>query len=221
MYTWLLHVLLLQEPLPKPKIKIGIPPPNKTLPTPPRPPPQSHPPTDNLKVRDLAFRFEISMSTVSHYVTIWICFLYHHLKELDRTPSVEQVMGTLLKSFRQQYPTTYAIIDGSEIVIQTPSDLHVQSSTWSQYKHHNTAKFLIGCTPNGAVSFISQVFVGSISEVELTKMSGFLTTLEDKPGISIMADWGFTIMDLLQKLNIELNMPPFLEGKWQFSTEKV
>ena len=46
-------------------------------------------------------------------------------------------------------------------------------------------------------------------------MSGFLTTLEDKPGISIMADQRLTIMDLLQKLNIELNMPPFLEGKRQ------
>ena len=52
-------------------------------------------------------------------------------------------------------------------------------------------------------------------------MSGFLTTLKDKPGISIMADWGFTIEDLLQKLNIELNMPPFLQGKRQFTTEKV
>ena len=64
------------------------------------------------------------MSTVSRYVTIWICFLYHHLKELDWTPSVEQVMGTSPNSFRQQYPTTYAIID--EIVIQTSSDLLVQ-----------------------------------------------------------------------------------------------
>ena len=47
----------------------------------------------NLKVQDLAFRFGIS-SSVSHYVTTWICFLYHHFKELDWSPSVEQVMGT-------------------------------------------------------------------------------------------------------------------------------
>ena len=30
----------------------------------------------------------------------------------------------------------YAIIDGSEVFIETPSDLHVQLSTWSPYKHH-------------------------------------------------------------------------------------
>ena len=175
----------------------------------------------NLKLKDLAFRFGISTSTVSRYITTWICFLYHHLKEINWTPSVEQVQGTLPHSFRKQFPNTFAIIDGSELFLQTPSDLFVQSSTWSQYKHNNTAKFLIACTPNGSISYISPVFVGSISDVELTKNSGFLTTLQDKPGVSIMADRGFTIKDMLKELNIDLNMPPFLEGKPQFSSEDV
>ena len=131
------------------------------------------------------------------------------------------MQGTLPHSFRKQFPNTFAIIDGSELFLQTPSDLFVQSSTWSQYKHNNTAKFLIACTPNGSISYISPVFVGSISDVELTKNSGFLTTLQDKPGVSIMADRGFTIKDMLKELNIDLNMPPFLEGKRQFSSEDV
>ena len=84
----------------------------------------------------------------------------------------------------------------------------MQSSTWSQYKHQNTAKFLVVCTPNGAVSYLSPLYVGSISDVELTRVSGFLTKLENKPGISIMADRGFTIKDLLSKLGVELNIPP-------------
>ena len=66
----------------------------------------------------------------------------------------------------------------------------MQSSTWSNYKHHNTIKFLVACTPNGAICFISPVFVGSISDVELTKLSGFLEVIKDKPGIAIMADRG-------------------------------
>ena len=88
----------------------------------------------------------------------------------------------------------------------------MQLSTWSQYKHHNTAKFLIACTPNGAISFISPVYVGSISDVQLTRCSGFLETLKDKPRISIMADRGFTIKDIL---NVALNLPPFMEGRSQ------
>ena len=107
----------------------------------------------NLKVLDLAFRFGISPASVSRYFTTWICFLYHHLKEIDWMPSVEQVLGTLPPSFRERCPSTFAIIDASEIFIETPSDLHMQSSTWSSYKHHNTAKFLIACTPNGCISW--------------------------------------------------------------------
>ena len=55
------------------------------------------------------------------------------------------------------------------------------------------------------------MYVGSISDVELTRVSGFLSTLEGKQGISIMADRGFTIKDMLKELHIELNVPPFLE----------
>ena len=97
----------------------------------------------------------------------------------------------------------------------------MQSSTWSQYKHHNTVKFLVACIPNGAICYISPVFVGSISDVELTRVGGFLTTLQDKPGVSIMADKGFTIKHMLKELNIELNIPPFLERKQQLPPEEV
>ena len=147
--------------------------------------------------------------------------MYHHFKEIDWMPSVDQVLGTLPAAFKEKFPTTYALIDGSEVFIETPSDLHMQSSTWSQYKHHNTVKFLVACTPNGAICYVSPVYVGSISDIELTRTSGFLTTLEDKPGISIMADRGFTIKDLLKDLNIGLNIPPFLDGRQQLPPTEI
>ena len=68
---------------------------------------------------------------------------------------------------------------------------------------------------------MSPLYVCSISDVELTRVSGFLTKLENKPGISIMADRGFTIKDLLSKLGVELNIPPFLEGRQQLPAEEV
>ena len=175
----------------------------------------------NLRQKDLAYRFGISTSVVSRYITTWICFLYHHLSEIEWMPSIDQVSGTLPHAFKDKFPSTYAFIDGSEIFMETPSDLHMQSSTWSAYKHHNTAKFLVACTPNGAISFMSPLYVGSISDVELTDISGFLTKLEDKPGISIMADRGFTIKDLLSKLGVNLNIAPFMEGRQQLPAEEV
>ena len=97
--------------------------------------------------------------------------------------------------------------------------------SWSQYKHHNTAKFLVACTPNGAISYVSPLDVGSISDVELTRICGFPTKLEDKPGISIMANQGFTVKDtctcMLEKLGIGLNMPPFMEGRQQLPSEEI
>ena len=175
----------------------------------------------NLKLTDLAFRFNISPSQTSRYITTWVFSLYNHLREINWMPAVNQVLGMQQSSFKAKFPTTYAIIDGSDVFIQTPSDLHMQSSTWSQYKHHNTVKFLVACTPNGTVCFISPVYVGSISDVELTRVSGLLSALENKPGISIMADCGFTIKDMLKELKIDLNIPPFLDGRSQLPPEKI
>lgn len=93
--------------------------------------------------------------------------------------------------------------------------------TWRQYKHHNTTKFLVACTPNGAICFVSPLHVGSISDVELTHLSGFLHKLEDKPSISIMADRGFTVKDMLAELNIDCNIPPFMEGRCQLPSDEV
>ena len=70
---------------------------------------------------------------------------------------------------------------------ETPCDLQYQCSTWSNYKHHNTAKFIVACTPNGAISFVSPLYVGSISDVELTRVSGFIESWSGKTGVSIMA----------------------------------
>ena len=142
------------------------------------------------------------------------------MKEIDWMPTVSQVKGTLPAAFRERFPTTYAIIDGSEVFIETPSELPMQSSTWSQYKHHNTVRFLVACTPNGAISYVSPVYVGSISDVERTRTCGFLDALKDKQEVSIMADKGFPVRDLLRKINVGLNIPAFLNEK-QFSAEDV
>ena len=125
--------------------------------------------------------FEVKFTTERSCQTIWhfnfVNISVHNnldllfIQEVDWMPCVDQLRGTLPTSFHERYHTTYAIIDGSEIFLETPSDFHMQSSTWSSYRHHNTARFLITCTPNGAVSFISPLLVGSISDA---KFSGFI-----------------------------------------------
>ena len=175
----------------------------------------------DLSVRDIAFRFQISSTTVSRYFITWVCFLYQELREIEWFPSKDQVAGTLPFSFRERYPTTVSIIDASEVFIQTPPDLMLQSTAWSNYKHHNTMTFLVACTPNGAISFISQMFLGSVSDPVLTQNCGFFNKLDGMSGVSVMADRGFTVKEALAKLGVELNLPPFMEGRTQLPADEM
>ena len=119
-----------------------------------------------------------------------------------------------------KYPTTFAIIDGSKVFIETPSDLQMQSSTWSNYKHHNTAKFFDTMHTEWS-SLLHLTTVCSISDVELTRVSGFIQKLEGRGRISRMADQGLIIKDMLHKIGVDLNIPPFLEGQKQLPAEEV
>ena len=64
----------------------------------------------------------------------------------------------------------------------------------------NTFKSLIGITPSGAICFVSSLYSGSISDIQLTRQSGLLASLEK--GDSVMADKGFDISDLLLPLDV-------------------
>ena len=74
--------------------------------------------------------------------------------------------------FLEKYLTTRIIIDVTEFAIAKLVNPDVQSATWSSYKNRNTLKILVGCTPNGALSFLSDVIGGPVSDKELTRKSG-------------------------------------------------
>ena len=131
-------------------------------------------------------------------------------------PSRLHINSLMPDSFRSLYPSTRCIIDCTEFPIQIPSDPDTQRATWSTYKNRNTFKALVGITPYGSISFLSQLYGGSVSDQEITKTSGFLDLLE--PNDSIMADKGFTIEDLCEERKASLNIPPFIQsGKHTFT----
>lgn len=89
--------------------------------------------------------------------------------------------------------------------------------TFSTYKNHNTYKALVGISPSGAITFVSQLF---LSDKQLTRKSGLLDLLEH--GDSIMADQGFNIQDDVTLLGVLVNIPPFLtKGKSQFDASEL
>jgi len=126
-----------------------------------------------------------------------------------RWPSKGEIKSHIPSSF-SKYPDTRVIIDCTEFFIEKPSSPSAQKATWSDYKHHNTVKLLVGITPSGAFSFISKLWSGSTSDRRVTQESGLIDLLEE--GDHVMADRGFTIRDLLTKRGVKLNMPPFTKG---------
>lgn len=145
---------------------------------------------------DLALRFGISQSTVSRMVVTWINLLYHNLKAIERFPPrhIRHIVKKYMPEvFKNEYPNTQLILDATEFFVERPSLLS-QACTFSTYKNRNTIKVLVGITPSGAVSFVSQAYEGSISDRKLVELSGLLDKLE--AGDEVMADKGFTIQDL-------------------------
>lgn len=172
-----------------------------------------------LFVQDLAHRFNISISSVSRKVTTWANYLYFVLGNQPIWPSREAINFHMPDAFKELYPQTRVILDCTEIFVQTPSSLLLQSQLYSSYKSNTTLKGLVGIAPHGAVTFVSALFTGSVSDKEITRCSGVLDLLERND--VVMADKGFDIDDLIEAKGAKLNIPPFLQNQSQFSVRDV
>ena len=167
----------------------------------------------------LAYLYGISQATVSRIVITWVNVLYLRFKDIPLWPSREMIDKYMPEQFKEKYPSTRVVIDCTEIKCQMPTSLLLNSELFSTYKNHTTLKALVGITPGGAFSFISQLYTGHISDREIVRRSGFLDQQFDSDD-SVMADKGFTIEDLLPP-GIKLNIPPFLGSQGQMSPEDV
>lgn len=169
---------------------------------------------------DLAYRFgDINESTISRNFNHVLDVLYNCLKPLIKWPDREDLQKTMPMDFRKHAPNCVAIIDCFEIFLECPSNPLAKAQTYSSYKHHNTVKYLIGITPQGTVSFISDGWGGRVSDKHLTEESGFLEYL--LPGDLILADRGFDIRESVGLYCAMVKLPAFTKGKKQLSGIEV
>jgi hypothetical protein len=168
---------------------------------------------------DLAERFNCSVATVSRKVITWANLLYFVLGSWNIWLPKDVIQARMPESFKDKYSSTRVIIDCTEIKTQVPKSLVLNSQLYSHYKGANTFKGLIGIAPHGAVTFVSCLYTGCMSDVEITKLSGLIELLEKND--SLMADKGFTIEKLLKDHDVALNIPPFLHSNQSFTPAEV
>lgn len=168
---------------------------------------------------DLAYRFGICVSLVSKIVTTWIQFMYLQFSTLKKPMfATREIVARTLPSCFKKFKGIRSIIDCTEFFVEQASNFEQQGNLYSSYKSHGTYKVLIGISPTGAVMFVSDAYEGSISDVEIVKQSGFLDHLE--AGDLVLADRGFTIREILAEKGVDLNIPPFLNGRKKLTAEE-
>ena len=137
----------------------------------------------------------MSVSTLSRLISEWLTVMDVQLSPLISCPETEEdLWKTMPQCFKYSFGTrTTVIIDCLKIFIHQPSNLHAHTQTFSNYKHHNTIKVLIGITRQGTISFVSEAWGGRTSANCLTEHLGFLKLLKPGGRPEMMADRGFTI----------------------------
>ncbi|KAH9642671.1 hypothetical protein HF086_011028 [Spodoptera exigua] len=132
----------------------------------------------------------------------------------------KNIIKNLPIAFRHNHYNVSCIIDCLEIDIQKPSKALYQALTWSDYKKGNTVKYLISCTPNGLVNYVSQGFGGRTSDVTIVENCSFLNGLQ--PGTIILADRGFKHLEpLLQAKGMKLLRPPSVRAGAKLTKSEV
>lgn len=169
--------------------------------------------------RDLAFRFQVSVSTVSDILITWTNYLYVMLGSLPIWVSKDKIYQNLPESFKGEYEDVRGIFDCTEIKCDMPKDYQTHSELYSDYKSHDTYKGFICISPNGWVTFVSHLFPGRISDREIMIKSNFLSLVER--GDKYLADKGFDVHDLIAFKGATLYIPPKRQSvKDQFTKEE-
>lgn len=163
---------------------------------------------NDFSFRELGYKFNVSESTASHYFHKCLFVMYCKLKHLIVWPTREQLWETTPAEFKEAFGSNFVtILDCFEVYTEMPSDKKAAGQLFSSYKHHHTIKILLGITPHGAISFVSNAFVGRASDKFVTQKSKILDHI--LVGDIVMADRGFLIEDSLEKIHAHLKIPAF------------
>ena len=119
----------------------------------------------NCPMQDLAYRFKVSVSTISRIFFKWITVMQNRLYHLILRPDRDALMKIIPACYQTSYEKKLQLL---LIVLRSSLRdrqicMHVLC-TWSSYKHRNTVKVLLGTPSQGMISFLSDTWRGRRSD---------------------------------------------------------
>ncbi|PFX16153.1 hypothetical protein AWC38_SpisGene19581 [Stylophora pistillata] len=137
---------------------------------------------------------------------------------MTTVPSREKNKLCLPSSFAE-YSSCQIVIDCTDIEIAAPKLMSQQNATCSTYRGMNSFKVITGVAPNEVITYVTDLFPGSVSVNVMVKESGFRKHLS--AGDLVLTDKGFIISDVVPR-GVSVNIPPFLNnGKFTESEARA
>ena len=125
--------------------------------------------------RDLAHRFDGSISTVSDVVVTRANILNILLGSLPVWPSKEKIKEHLPDSFKGKSENVRGILDCTELKCELPKEYQRHSEMDSGYINLTTHSGLVCISPSGWITFVSHLYPGRIFYKEIVGESDFCT----------------------------------------------
>jgi hypothetical protein len=171
-------------------------------------------------LRDLGYRFGIYEKTAGKVFHHVLNVLAQKLEPFVYWPTREEIKENMPTCFRVSFGDCITVIlDCFELKAEKSANLKALGKMYSYYKGGQTVKVLIGITPSGAISFISECYSGHSSDKFVTNDCGFLNLLEDND--VVMVDKGFTINEEVTARNAELVIPAFKKAGFQMHPVQI
>nr|XP_049704422.1 uncharacterized protein LOC110381940 [Helicoverpa armigera] len=160
----------------------------------------------NNSFHELADYFGIDRTDASKIFLKNVPIITSVMRPFIVTFSKKIIEKQLPMAFRHRHNRVSCIIDCLEIEVQ-PSKVPNEALTYSEYKKAHTIKYLISCTPDGLINYISSGYGGRITDTSIVETSDFSKCLQ--PNMTVMADRVFKHVDVyLQKMGVHLVRPP-------------
>lgn len=153
----------------------------------------------------LAREFDMSVIEAITIFNKTVRLLACYLKKYIYAPPATKVKENMPLIFHEKYSNVHAIVDVLEIDIEKPLDpLKVSWLSSTETKKFCTIKFLISCTPNGFISFVSSGYGGDITDTSLFRESKIINILPENSAVMTLSEFDDNLKNVFIKKNCEI-----------------